>query len=246
MNRLKPEYEWLEKALPEGIKVPSSTLISGPGGSGKPLVATMLLSSWLKQGGSIVYYLINSGKDYVTKMFSIYGIDISEYKDKIYFVDFDLNSEKPETVSANHIKSNLLMPENWETTFSEAQNELNTNSNQPIIFGAALNILLFSPTYREKLFSYFKELLSSGKLSLFTISNNVFEDKMKTLEASSDNLMFTHSGANMELFLKIERMRDVPFSKEEIKVPLSEHELRSMRSEAERLRKNLIPLLKKI
>jgi len=52
MDTLKLEEEWLQKILPEGLVYPSSTLISGPGGSGKPLVEYAFVASWLKAGGS--------------------------------------------------------------------------------------------------------------------------------------------------------------------------------------------------
>lgn len=38
MKKLKANIKWLNELLPEGISIPSSTLISGPGGTGKPLV----------------------------------------------------------------------------------------------------------------------------------------------------------------------------------------------------------------
>lgn len=35
---LKIHQPWLNELLPEGLPYPTTTLISGPGGSGKPLV----------------------------------------------------------------------------------------------------------------------------------------------------------------------------------------------------------------
>ena len=246
METFKIEQEWLKNILPKGIALPSSTLISGPGGSGKPLIAGMLLSSWLKQGGSVIYLLINSGREYAEKIFSVYGLDAQNYQDRIFYIDFDPNLEAWEKIGNDHVKANLLQAENWDLMIKLAMTQMNTENHLPIIFGAALNILLFSPTYRQQVFAKLREIIQSEENSLFTISNNVFEDKMQQLEQAADNLIFTHAGQNMELHLRIERMRDVPFSKEEVVVPLSEHELRSMRSEAERMRKHLIPLLKSI
>jgi len=246
MDKLNIEFDWLKEVLPEGIKIPSSTLISGPGGSGKPLIAAMLLTSWLKQGGSIIYYLINSGKDYTEKIFSIYDINLKNYVNRIYFVDFDLEGDQPVQIAENHVKTNLLKPENWQTTIDQAKNQLDAKNHPTIIFGAALNILLFSPTFGNQIFNYFKELIESGENSLFTISNNVFEVKMRELETRADNLLFTHSGRNLELHLQTARMKDVLFKETDLVVPLTEEELRNMRSEAERMRKHLIPLLKKI
>lgn len=246
MERFKVKQEWLKDILPEGIAIPSGTLISGPGGSGKPLIAGMLLSSWLKQGGSVIYFLINSGRDYAEKIFSVYGLDAQKYKGQLFYIDFDPNLETWNEIADDHVKANLLHAENWDLMIKLATNKMDAKQLMPIIFGAALNILLFSPTHRQEVFSKLKEILQSDQNSLFTISNNVFEDKMQQLEQDADNLIFTHSGEKMELHLRIDRMKDVPFSDKDVVVPLSEHELRSMRSEAERMRKHLIPLLKSI
>ena len=54
MTKLKINIDWLEELLPEGLPVPSSTLISGPGGTGKPLVEFAFVASWLKAGGSLI------------------------------------------------------------------------------------------------------------------------------------------------------------------------------------------------
>ena len=185
-------------------------------------------------------------KDGLEKIFSIYDINLKNYVNRIYFVDFDLEGDQPVQIAENHVKTNLLKPENWQTTIDQAKNQLDAKNHPTIVFGAALNILFFSPTFGNQIFNYFKELIESGENSLFTISNNVFEVKMRELETRADNLLFTHSGRNLELHLQTARMKDVPFKETDLVVPLTEEELRNMRSEAERMRKHLIPLLKKI
>ncbi|MCD6543651.1 MAG: hypothetical protein J7K34_04015, partial [Flavobacteriaceae bacterium] len=54
MKSLKIEQEWLKELMPDGLPYPSSTIISGPGGSGKPLVEFAFVASWLKSGGSVI------------------------------------------------------------------------------------------------------------------------------------------------------------------------------------------------
>lgn len=39
MKHLKTNKKWLDQLIPEGILVPSSAIISGPGGSGKPIIS---------------------------------------------------------------------------------------------------------------------------------------------------------------------------------------------------------------
>ena len=46
------------KGITERFPCPSSTLISGPGETGKPLVEFAFVSSWLKSGGSVIGILL--------------------------------------------------------------------------------------------------------------------------------------------------------------------------------------------
>ena len=74
----------------------------------------------------------------------------------------------------------------------------------------------------------------------------MFQEDIKQLENAADNLIFARTERPMRLHIRIERMKDVIFDKQEIEVPLSEQELRNLRSEAEQARKHLIPLISKI
>jgi archaellum biogenesis ATPase FlaH len=45
MRTIYSQEEWFDRLLPEGIPVPSLTLLSGPGGSGKPLIGNILVAA---------------------------------------------------------------------------------------------------------------------------------------------------------------------------------------------------------
>lgn len=68
--------DWFDKLLPEGLPVPSSTIISGPGGSGKPLLGAVILSVWLRRGGSTLIFLINSDRTYAEHLLALYGVSL--------------------------------------------------------------------------------------------------------------------------------------------------------------------------
>ena len=67
MMKFKTGQEWFDGLIPEGLAIPSSTLVSGAGGSGKPLVGFLLVSSWLKKGGNLIFILTSTGRDFVEK-----------------------------------------------------------------------------------------------------------------------------------------------------------------------------------
>ena len=55
MNRIFTHQDWFDRLLPEGLSIPSLTLLSRPGTSGKPLIGDVITASWLRQGGSVVF-----------------------------------------------------------------------------------------------------------------------------------------------------------------------------------------------
>ena len=55
MKTFHTNEEWFDQLLPEDLPIPSSTLLSGPGGSGKPLIGNVIVAAWLRQGGSVVF-----------------------------------------------------------------------------------------------------------------------------------------------------------------------------------------------
>jgi KaiC/GvpD/RAD55 family RecA-like ATPase len=54
MGKLPLHQDWLSTLLPQGLPYPTSTLISGPGGSGKPLIGFAFVADWLKAGGNVI------------------------------------------------------------------------------------------------------------------------------------------------------------------------------------------------
>ena len=69
---------------------------------------------------------------------------------------------------------------------------------------------------------------------------------MKQIEEIADNLIYAHSSGIMHLNLKIIRMKDVPFSRKEVRVPLSEEALDRLLHEGQKARQNHIPIIRTI
>lgn len=245
MLNVKLNHKWLDRLLPDGFPFPSSTIISGPGGSGKPLVASLMAVSWLKNGGNVTFLLINSNREYALKMLSLFDIQPQDYIGQLFFVDFDPEIETIQETSGDSLKANLLKPDILDKAVAIGRRRLNTSRPGNLLFGAALNLLLFSDTYREAIIDRLTTTLQMENC-IFSVSNNIFKDKILILENTADNLMFARSVNPMKLFLRIEKMKNVPFLSDEVEVPLSEKELKSLRTEAESARKHLIPIISKI
>src|SRR3989337_1489398 len=92
MKSLKTGISWIDKVIPDGLPLNSSTIISGPGGSGKPLIGETFVSAWLKEGGSVVFMSLQyPSTEFLTKSIkTVTGINLNDYKDKTIFLQLDV------------------------------------------------------------------------------------------------------------------------------------------------------------
>lgn len=250
MEFIKMKEDWLDKLLPEGFPYPSSTLVSGPGGTGKPLVEFAFVASWLKSGGSVIgiplqYPTIEFVK---TTMNKLYNVDLENYQRKIVMIQFDPHIDEYEKIGNNILKANLLKPEIWNRVIETADNMIEKEKIGTMVFGSALNLLLFSPTYKDEVLKNIENILKNdrNRTYIFSVSTSAFADEIKIWEKAADNLMFTRMEKPMKLFFKILKMKEVEFSKEEINVPISREAFMEIKDLAEVTRKRIIPEIMKI
>ncbi|MCD6380324.1 hypothetical protein J7M07_07775, partial [bacterium] len=90
MKHFNIEEAWANELMPEGLVIPSSTVISGQGGSGKPLLGFSVISSWLKQGGNLILILTSTGKSFAEQSLKrLYNLEMTKYKKNVQFIKFD-------------------------------------------------------------------------------------------------------------------------------------------------------------
>lgn len=248
IDRITADQDWLDSLIPEGLPVLSSTIISGPGGSGKPLVGAIFLAAWLRHGGSALVFLINSDRTYAERLLAMYGIIPSEYRSQIAYVDFDPSSNSIEQNQPDLIKSNILKPDLLEKSIETGVELLKFHEPDIMLYGAALNILFFSPTWGEKIFEKWKVILSRpGRLtSVFSVSTSAFREKIRQLEELADNLMYSRIEKPMMLLFRVAKSKGVQFVPEEVKVLLTEETLLNLKAESSQLRKRIIPVVSAI
>jgi archaellum biogenesis ATPase FlaH len=242
-------YKRQDGILPDGFPVNTSTIISGPGSSGKPLIGYIFASGWLRNNGNVVFLLTSTTLEYLKNTMRILGADLEEYTGRFFVVELDPTITDITPVSDACIRANLVKPSVWEKALSIAENYLRSSESGIglMVVGAALNLFFFSRTYGKAIHLKIKEALEKDKSKTYflTVNSDAFKDMVEELEASADNLMFSRMKA-MKLYLRIARIKRVAFRKEEIEVPLSPEVLESIRREAEKGKKDLIPTIRRI
>ena len=217
---------WMDKLIPEGLPTKSTTVISGPGGSGKPLIGETFVSAWLKNGGSVIFMSLQyPNPEFVTESVKqITGLDLQKYKENIVFLQLDTEISGYQIIDKQLIHANLVKPKIWEKVLNIASEKLPDKGSGILIFCSALNLLLFSPTYGDTIFEKIKEtiLINTNKTYLISVSTSAKADEIKQLEEMADNLILSRSEKKpFRLFMKIIRMKDGYFDPVEIQVPIS-------------------------
>jgi len=202
--------------------------------------------AWLKQGGTLVHLLINFDHQYADKLLGHFSNNLNKYKKQIVYIEFDPLMQGVGKKESNFLRANLLNPENLDQALNEAKTILSKYADDSLIYGSALNMLLFSKTYNTKIHKKLLNKIDNGDNCLFTIANNTFEKQISKWEKTAHNLTYSHSNGKNHLGFKIVRMDDVLFKKDEVEIPLSEEEMSSIRLEANKARKHLIPVIKEI
>lgn len=251
MKCLQVERDWLKKVLPEGLPLPSSTLLSGPGGSGKPLIGNVIVASWLRQGGSVIFMSLQ----YPDHSFIAAGLkkvahlDLQEYSDRVAFIELDATIEDMTPSTENRFKANVVKPKVWDKAIQRACAMVPEEGPGILIFISAVNLLLFSPTYGEAILQKMMTAVQqdSPYTYLLSASTTAKGEEISKLEKMVDNLVMTRSTQSpFRLYMKILRVKGAPFVSEEIEVPISPDVLTDVKEIADHSRKRVIPLVRKL
>lgn len=243
--------EWLDRLLPDGYPLRTSTLISGPGGSGKPLIGNAFVGAWLRQGGSVVFMSLQyPTKDFIfTSLRTVGGLDLNDYADRTAFVELDPSHEGLGAPQGQSFKANLVKPAIWDAAIEQACGLVPDAGPGILVFGSALNLLLFSPTYSKETLKRITATLAEDKRRtyIFSASTKPKAEEVRQLEQAADNVMMSHKADDaFVLFMNIVRMKSVPFSDEEVSVPIPPEALEEVKAVAHHSRQRVIPQISQL
>ncbi len=250
MQTLTIGVPWIDRLMPEGLPLHTSTLISGPGGSGKPLIGDTFVAAWLRNGGSAVLISLQypDTSFIYESLKTVANLDLNDYQQHVIFVALDVNA--PDIVAeGNTLRANLVRPEIWEQTIEQACAAVPDAGPGILVFGSALNLLLFSPTYGDELLTRLAYILQHDKRRtyFFSVSTSAKKEQIAQLEKLADNLLMTRSEKKpFRLFMRVLRLKDVTFLTEEVSVPIPPQSLAHVREIAEHSRQRVIPQISRI
>lgn len=251
METIKTGISWIDRAIPGGLPLRSTTVITGPGGSGKPLIGETFVTAWLKKGGSVIFMSLQyPGTEFITESIkSVTGMNIQDYKEKTAFLMLDTGISGYQEMNKSLIHANLLKPEVLEEVINLTSAKLPDEGPGILFFCTALNLLLFSPTYGDVIFEKVKNIVLSNtdKTYLFSVSTSAKAEKISQLEKIADNLIFSYSEKKpFRLFMKVLKIAGLPYDSEEVQIPISSETLNHIKEMANHSRSKILPAISKI
>jgi KaiC/GvpD/RAD55 family RecA-like ATPase len=251
IDRLHTQQDWFDRLLPQGLPIPSVTLLSGPGGSGKPLIGNVIVAAWLRQGGSVIFMSLQypDHSFIVTGLKRVAQLDLKDYMNRIAFIELDATLEDLTPVEGNWFKANVVKPQIWDAALERACAMVPEEGPGILIFASALNLLFFSPTYGEAILEKVISTAQGEKdlTYLYSVSTTAKAEMIAKLEPVVDHLVMTRSTKKpFQLYLKISRITGAPFHTEEIQVPIAADVLTGVKEIADHSRKRVIPLVSKL
>ncbi len=251
-DTFEPDAAWFREVAPDGLPVGRATVVSGPGGSGKPLIGLSVVGDWLAAGGSVVVVLTNSGRTFVDEtMAELYDVDPREADVDVAWVDFDPEREASvdaiERVDTHRWQANVLDPAVWREGIDRAAASLPGDGPGTLVFGVALNLLLFSPTYRDDITDALVDTAAgqTDRTVLLTVSTSAFADQIGAVEEAADTVLVA-AKEDQRLRLRGKRANSVAVTTDPVEVPFTSAELGRVKEIAETNRDNLIPTIKTV
>ena len=253
-TRFVSGLSWFDTLVPEGIPVPSSILLSGQSGTGKPFVGLALAASWLRQGGRVIFAPMHPAYPalFDRGLRDLLDTDLGDFPGSYFFVllDTDLALSAPEVKAAGQraIRANLLNPLTWREALGAASAALD-NGSPILVFASALNLLLFSPSFGAQMFQLLLDTIrDTGNWTyLLAMSSSILLKKGTVLEQAADHLFVLERLARQRhVYLRAVRVRNAFLAGGAVPVPVPPEFLEDLKNEAVASRRILIPAVSRM
>jgi KaiC/GvpD/RAD55 family RecA-like ATPase len=254
LSNFKTHIGWFDAMLPHGVPVPSSILVSGPSGTGKPLLGLAIAGSWLQQGGRVIFIPVHASYHllFIKGLRSMHNLSLDEYAESHFFVlldtELDPREETFEVVGRNAIRCNLINPKVWREALAVASSSME-GEGPVLVVAPALNLLLLSPSYGEQFFLMLLETVREpqGWTYMLAISSSILQKKAIVLEHAADHLfLMQRVPRRPQLQVRAVRVRGAALHTDPVPVPKMSGLLEEFRSEAVASRRILIPALSRV
>ncbi len=216
---------WLQQLLPQGYDYPASTFVKGDNDAGKLAFELAFVASWLKAGGSLVAMLIEYPTTAVFKraLQDLFQLNTDDYVKKIMFVLFDARQDTCEQIDPHTAKANFLQPDTWNKVIDLAELQTEPSPIGTLVYAAALDLLLHSPTYVDSVIEQVAHTLKHEETRsyLFSVTAQAKNTVIKDWEEAANNLAIVPTTNNEQACVTLMQLHQ-PSSKTEIEIPLSQ------------------------
>ncbi|MFP4151414.1 MAG: ATPase domain-containing protein [Alkalispirochaeta sp.] len=241
---------WLAEVFPDGFAPGKPIVITGPGGSGKPLIGHAFIASWIAAGGGIVFLSLQyPDPTFILESYRrVIGDDLDTYRDRVAFIALDPTIERIGTPTANRFAANVVIPDTMTEAIARGRElvspALSTGGPRVLVFASALNLLMFSPTWRERITERAIAIMKDPTLTcVFSVSEKPHEELIHRITDAADTVIYSErSSSEFTLVMRVLRS-GARFASDAVTIPIPEEELRATREIADGSRKKIIPAI---
>ena len=117
-------------------------------------------------------------------------LELADYTNQSAFIELDVTIERMEAPVDNGFKANLVKSHIWVKAIEQACSMVPDEGPGVLVFGSALNLLLFSPTYSAKTLEQMRRTLAEDKRRTYVFSASVKPKaaEIARLEEAADNV----------------------------------------------------------
>ena len=186
--------------MPRGYAYPASIFVKGDNDTAKLAFELAFVASWLKAGGSLVAMLIEFPTTALFKqaLQDLFQVNTDDYVKKIMFVGFDARQDTCEQIDPHTAQANFLQPDTWNKVIDLAELQTEPSPIGTLVYAAALDLLLHSPTYVDAALERVAHTLKKEKTRsyLFSVTARAKNTSIKAWEEAADNLAVVHTSKN--------------------------------------------------
>jgi hypothetical protein len=247
MNAFFTHQQWFDRLLPEGLPLPNVTLLGCIGEKSIPFFGNIVVASWLRQGGSVVFLSLKN-LDFNVLSQTIKNstkLDLAYHKDRIAFIELDPTLNQMSPITENSFRANLLKTDVWYEAIVRASNLVPYEDPGILIYCYDINLQSLTLKTCKLIIEKMKEVGTNKNLS-FLISVNITgkNDQLIKLETTADNFVLNHNNkAPHGNFIQIKRIKNAPFLKDKVQMPINSESTSEIKSNGRISINQLIPII---
>jgi len=238
---------WFDRLLPEGLPLPNVSLVGYVGDNSLPLLGNIIVASWLRQGGSVVFLsLQNLNFEVLSRTIKKNTrLDLAYHKDRIAFIELDPTLNQLSPINNNSFRANLLKTDVLGRALERASILVPNEKPGILIYCYDIDPEFLDLPTCKLIIEKMKEVGGDKNLTfIISVKLSGRTNQLIKLVTAADNFFMDFNKRSPQgNFIQIKRIKNAPFLKDRVRVPLNTNLLAEVKSPPTTSKNSLLPLI---